>query len=109
MVRVRKLQKEKDAAVAKLFRNKLPAGSSKLSDPTEEKIDNVFQDGDADVQDEGVMNQNDVPPRASEPNQEVTTPQFLGIIGWIVSIIQMILSSVGLTVAGEKRAQQRQA
>lgn len=35
IAKVRRQQKENDAAVAKLFRNKLPAGSSGLSDPAD--------------------------------------------------------------------------
>lgn len=85
IARVRKQQKEEDAAVAQLFRNKLPAGSSGLSDPS----DPVHADAMA--------------------NDAWSSFGVFGMIAWFLGLVQRMLSSFGIRIPGSTSSNRPQS
>ena len=87
IAKARKQQKEEDAAVAKLFRNTLPAGASSLPEPA------------------------DTASNQDAATENTTTSSFgvFGLIAWFFSVFQKLLSSVGIRVSGSGNQQQASA
>lgn len=87
IAKVRKTQKEQDAAVAKLFRNTLPARPSGDTEPTEPTATASNHDGatgDTAASSFGVSE----------------------LITWLLSLFQSLLSSIGIRVPGAGNQQQ---
>jgi hypothetical protein len=86
IARVKKLQKEQDAAVANLFRNKLPAAPKSVADPvdTPEPMQTSTE---------------------RTADTELSSFGIFSIITFFLSLIQRILSSIGIRISDSSASQ----